>query len=259
MRTIHWVALIGSIAAAVIACSSSDDGDGTIGPGKGGSAGGVVGKGGSAGSVNKGGSAGSVNNGGSTNEGGAAGQTSQGGAAGQTSQGGAAGSGTCDPKTQPDSDACSSCYSDACGTEAQACQGVAACGAIFTCLQACGQGDNACYTKCFTDNADGQQTAFAYLGCADATCHDDCYCAGTCGLATSNDTCNTCFHGNCGTECNGCDMNSDCMALLACMSYLGCGSDQTCLDGCAQQFQAGVAPINALNTCMSDKCATDCQ
>lgn len=188
------------------------------------------------------------------------GATNNGGA---TGQGGAAGRGTCDPSTQFNSQTCNTCFGDACGTEAQACQGVAACGAIFTCMQGCASGDSACEMKCFADNADGQQAAFTYLGCAYATCHDDCFCPGSCIFGTAA-ACNTCVTGKCGTQCNGCDKSPDCMGMMMCFQYMG-GYDmaqteaQACLDSCAQLFASGVTPFNELSTCSDTNCTTDCQ
>jgi len=214
----------------------------------------VVGKGGAS---NKGGSAGNTTNtGGTTNEGGAAGSTNEGGAAGSTAQGGAAGGGTCDPQTQVQSTECNDCFGSACGTELKACQDDTNCMAILTCFGECQ--DNACYTKCATDTPDGQLLLFTWLGCTDATCHDECYCPG-CALATANDTCNTCFHDKCANECSGCDKNNECMAMLDCTSWLDCGSDQACQQGCQQKFPGGVTALQGLDTCMGAQCATDCQ
>lgn len=243
MRTVHWIALIGSIAALAIACSSEDDTQ-QITPGKGGSGGGVVGKGGAAG---KAGAAGTTNEGGSSNEGGAAGS-----AAGSA---GAAGGGACDPETQSKSTTCQNCQKSACAAEGSACKGNEECLAIFTAAESCQ--DNACIIKAFADHPNGQKDAIGYLGCSEATCHDDCYCAGTCTLGTNDDTCNTCFHGACGTDCAGCDKNSACMSLMMCFSYLGC-KDDACMQNCATLFQDGVAPYNAVGTCMETNCKTEC-
>ena len=272
MKTGHWIALIGGSIAALMAfaCSSEDNTGGNFTPGKGGGGGSVVGQGGKAGSTNQGGGAGTVGQGGS-NQGGAAGEVGQGGAAGEggaagqggnPGNGGTAGTGgsSCDPKTQVQSTECDDCFNaaikGACAADANACVGDTECKAILECMQACS--DATCQDGCISQHPNGTQKLFTYFSCGDVQCHDQCYCPG-CRFG-STPACNTCLESKCLADCNACDKNVQCMAMVYCFSYM-CPdpNDTICMNNCATQFQEGVTGYNTFGTCYEAQCTTDCQ
>ena len=265
MRTGHWIALVGSIAAmALLACSSTDTGGGPVAA-KGGSGGNVVGKGGES----QGGSGGTTAEGGSSQGGTSAGGTSQGGAGGTSAGGtagaavgGSGGSASCDAKTKQQTSECTACTKAPPGCDAQtkACADDSKCTDFQTCLSKCS--DATCYKSCESQNMDGALKYWPAFGCMDAACHDKCYCT-ACSIAKAG-TCETCVESKCMNECTACASDGLCVGLWACVSY--CATDDTACSGKCQQdatLKGGItnlaAFVGSTNGCLPGQCKSDCQ
>jgi hypothetical protein len=77
------------------------------------------------------------------------------------------------------------------------------------------------------------------------------------GSPPAGDACDMCLELQCGNEINGCFGNAACKRLFDCV--LACGSNQTCVQTCVQQNQAGVAPLGALLECFENRCGAVCE
>jgi hypothetical protein len=170
----------------------------------------------------------------------------------------AAGDGGCDPLTQNQTASCIDCSTKAaaagCAATAKACADDTECAAIATCNKACT--DSTCQAKCIAQHEAGTVKLFTYVGCLDAACHDECYCA---GCRFGRQLCNPCLTSKCTAECSGCDKNADCIALAYCLS-LRCtdSNDTVCQETCVTDFDAGLDPYNVLGTCGMNVCTTEC-
>lgn len=81
------------------------------------------------------------------------------------------------------------------------------------------------------------------------------------GLATGMPACDTCLGAHCCAEDNACANGRDCTSYIQCGN--GCfavdgGPTQACFDQCATQYPSGSALMNALTSCMSASCNTEC-
>ena len=82
----------------------------------------------------------------------------------------------------------------------------------------------------------------------------------TCGgfVPTGVAACDTCVQGSaCCADGTACGNSASCTALVSCLGNCAQG-DTTCVNGCATQNQSGVAPLQALQTCISSTCDTEC-
>jgi len=82
----------------------------------------------------------------------------------------------------------------------------------------------------------------------------------TCGgfVPTGTPACDTCLEGSaCCADGTACANSASCTALVTCLGNCAQG-DTTCANGCATQNQSGVATLQALQTCISSSCSTQC-
>jgi hypothetical protein len=75
------------------------------------------------------------------------------------------------------------------------------------------------------------------------------------GYGSSKPACNSCFQSSCCTQGTTCGNNAECGALLQCAAAC---QDQTCVNTCASMHQAGVADLQAMETCLKNSCNAQC-
>lgn len=253
-------------------------GGGTAGTGGGAAgtagAGGVAGTGGGTGATggsggSTGGSAGSAGGtGGST--GGSGGST--GGTGGAT--GGSGGSVVCpiDTGWPP----CNDCIDAECGTECANCVAEPECNSLLECLLACQNQNDQCSQDCVNQYPGGINTILELVGqngCVTANCGSACGSGGSggtggtggtggsasCPIQSGDAACDDCINGSCLDECLSCVNNVECTDLWSCIA--GCNDDQTCINGCAQQYPNGINPLMALlgqDGCVPTQCNVAC-
>jgi hypothetical protein len=162
---------------------------------------------------------------------------------------------------------CNACLDGSCCTEAAACGASADCDTLFSCVQACAQGDTACQNTCATNSPNGVATYNAFTSCMSNACSTACSGgdagvppadAGMCGgYGSSNPTCNACLDGSCCTQASACGASADCSTLFNCVQACAQG-DATCQNTCATNSPNGVATYNAFIDCMNTNCTTAC-
>jgi hypothetical protein len=69
--------------------------------------------------------------------------------------------------------------------------------------------------------------------------------------------CDDCAATSCCSEATSCANSPTCSALWQCL--LGCQSDTTCRNYCAQQYSSAVSTFNAFANCFSGSCSSSCQ
>jgi hypothetical protein len=74
---------------------------------------------------------------------------------------------------------------------------------------------------------------------------------------SSPTSCDTCMGSYCCNETITCIRNTSCYNFVQCGS--ACGSDNTCINGCATSYPSGVSPFMDIAYCMQDNCTTPCQ
>ena len=70
-----------------------------------------------------------------------------------------------------------------------------------------------------------------------------------------DDECINCVESSCGSELQGCQMDSGCSALLECM--YGC-ADEDCMDACVSANMAGAQGFMPLGECIGEHCDSVC-
>jgi hypothetical protein len=252
----------------------ADGGAGTAGAG--GATGGAGGGDGGAVTGGAGGAIGGMGGDGGAVTGGAGGATGgmggdggavTGGAGGATGGMGGTGGGADACPLQSGDPNCDACIDTSCATECTTCLNDSACSALLDCILQCTPNNNQCQQHCAQQNPAGINPLLAFLGpngCVAASC--DAACGGgsggsggsggaggaggaggtggtggtdVCPLSTGNPDCDSCLDSSCGTECSACVNDTECMALLTCIS--GCNQGDTqCQQQCATQHQSGI-------------------
>jgi hypothetical protein len=85
-------------------------------------------------------------------------------------------------------------------------------------------------------------------------------------IGTGTPACDTCMHTNCCSQMEGCFGDEECAGLQNCLNTNCAGiTDQAQFDMCAQQScgtcatsQATIDLYNAIPTCLTTSCSTDC-
>lgn len=165
----------------------------------------------------------------------------------------------CEPAIQMNSEQCDLCVSasvdgGSCSAQRASCAGDTECTAAIQCLQECAT--PACEAACIESHPQAVQPLFSYVGCVEATCHDECYCA---SCRFGNAQCKPCLQASCEESCTGCDRDGACMALVYCLAF-GCPdpADTQCLQQCGDTFAPGVEPYNAFGACGQQSCQSAC-
>jgi len=82
-------------------------------------------------------------------------------------------------------------------------------------------------------------------------------------LPTGIPACDTCLAGSCCAEDQACGFDQDCMAFNDCVEECfpddGGPLDQECESLCEAQYPNGSSELFALDECLQDSCATDCE
>lgn len=82
-------------------------------------------------------------------------------------------------------------------------------------------------------------------------------------LQTGLQACDDCLGASCCTEDNVCGQSQDCGAFLSCINAClpldGGAPDQSCVDGCSNDYPQGAQEFDQLSSCMQSLCSTECQ
>ena len=96
----------------------------------------------------------------------------------------------------------------------------------------------------------------------DASDPPDVVTACTLALPTGSPSCDSCLGASCCSEDDACGLDQDCMAfddcLYSCVADDG-GLDTDCESTCETTYPNGASELIALDDCMEQSCATDCQ
>jgi hypothetical protein len=155
---------------------------------------------------------------------------------------------------------CNTCMQGMCCDRNMRCSANKDCLAIVDCVRPCGATDQACRIACQDRSQNGVADYQNFVDCQKLAC--EAACAGTdagsnCGsLDFRSAACNTCMDANCCTESAACSNNSDCFALLQCVSAC---TDQPCRTDCIATHPNGSAVYTSLNQCGAASCTTQCQ
>jgi hypothetical protein len=74
-----------------------------------------------------------------------------------------------------------------------------------------------------------------------------------CEADPSDNACDSCLKGSCCDEISAC--GPDCQAILSCVELCW---DEECIDGCLEEYPAGVQQVAALSTCVATSCEASC-
>jgi hypothetical protein len=80
---------------------------------------------------------------------------------------------------------------------------------------------------------------------------------GVCALQPGDSACDACVASNCCAAIQACNASAECGALMKCGET--CNHEQSCLDSCKSQHSAGVSPLEAVFSCMENRCTSQCQ
>ncbi|MBI5532452.1 MAG: hypothetical protein HY898_07040 [Deltaproteobacteria bacterium] len=83
----------------------------------------------------------------------------------------------------------------------------------------------------------------------------------TCPIQSGMSQCDSCINSNCSGECQACEVDPECMAILDCM-YQCDPNNQNCPNQCVAQHPGGQQEIMALlaqNGCIWSNCQNQCQ
>jgi hypothetical protein len=165
---------------------------------------------------------------------------------------------------------CDTCLGTSCCAQANACFGDADCTALLDCGDACN--DSTCLAACEAAHPSGAAKISAISTCVDTTCGAACGgtpgldagsgpgpapgpSPGSCGLTSSDPTCDACLDASCCAESTACVDDPQCVALVSC--YDAC-TDDACATACDAAHPAGTAHLNAVFGCVQTNCATSC-
>jgi len=187
----------------------------------------------------------------------------------------------CDLQTGHSS--CDSCINTSCLTSCTACADSADCTSLWNCVRACQ--DASCIQNCQSQYPNGQTLLAAFAGpsgcmgtlctvscgndCGNGTCDpgedsvscpDDCEATTDCDHLTGETQCDQCLETSCSAYCQACYANTDCWALMECLS--NCGSDIPCIQQCTSEHSLGMSEFNDFlgpGGCAETNCSTYCQ
>jgi hypothetical protein len=248
MKISHWL-IVASFVAPVFACSASEDDN------SGGSSGsaGTGGASGSGGGVVLGGSGGGT---GAT--GGSGGGVVTGGTGGGTGATGGSGGGTsaCQLSYPSLPAACNSCLQTKCEAQCVEIQADPDFNAYMSCVQGCGEDDDACMTGCENQFPTTSAKFDTFVTCIGAQCGAECGgTTGDCIVGWNEPACLDCATAKCAAQCKTYSELPNAMDHFNCI--LGC-DDQGCMDGCDATYSAEGAAFNTYYECVSDGCKTEC-
>ncbi len=168
--------------------------------------------------------------------------------------------------------ACNSCLFQGCSGQWAVCQQSTECISIYQCATKAGCDQN-CVTQCFNDHPNGQKEYTALYTCdQSAACTSSCMSAcntpaascpsggqdgggGTVDAAPPVLTCSDCTTQKCATENSKCAPDSDCDKYSQCVNAC---ADLNCISGCGTTYAQGKTDSEALATCTSSSCKTEC-
>jgi hypothetical protein len=165
---------------------------------------------------------------------------------------------------------CDSCISGgSCCAAGTACGSNADCTDLLNCIGSCAANDTACVQSCASGSPGGVSDLQAFQQCIQSECSAECSDTsggggggggggGMCGdLATGVAACDTCLDTNCCSQNMACSGSMACLGYLDCLSTMNC-TTTACADGCSASNPGGASLLNALDSCMSSKCSTQC-
>jgi hypothetical protein len=177
-------------------------------------------------------------------------------------------SGTGGDSTTPPVNACNECLFSKCSAQHAACMAEAECSAIYFCAIANPAGAPACADA----HPTGKATAQALADCDQFfACDTSSSCKSTCNYGASEcagapdagegQTCPQCTASKCATESAKCsNPDEPCAKLGAC--YASCtdaATQDACIADCEDVHSAGKTDQDALATCTTTKCGTECK
>jgi|GEM_PF-2851977 len=186
---------------------------------------------------------------------------------------------------------CNGCLFQQCGGQWAVCEQSAECMAIYRCAIGTCKGDATCVRGCFDAHPTGQNAYTALYTCDQqgSSCECQSSCNGpviTCPVtlpasdagsgvdaappdaSTGADgavgadagppavaTCTDCTNSRCNDQKQACAPASDCDQYAQCVFVC---ADQACTDTCAEAHPSGKANSDALATCTTSQCQTEC-
>ena len=155
-----------------------------------------------------------------------------------------------------------------CSAQWAGCQGTPECFAIYQCATApnC---DQSCVNACFAGHPSGQPSYTALYTCDQAgscgSCKTQCNTASSScptpdagidsGVAAGPLSCSDCSTQKCASEKTACGAGSDCDGYSQCLAVC---QDLPCVDACGLAHAAGKTASEALGTCTTTQCKTEC-
>jgi hypothetical protein len=74
-----------------------------------------------------------------------------------------------------------------------------------------------------------------------------------CSAGSSASQCDVCANANCCGSLTACAALADCNNLLSCV--MGCAGASACVDACDQSYSNSVTALDAIDSCLTQKCA----
>lgn len=164
---------------------------------------------------------------------------------------------------------CNECLFGQCSAQWAVCQQTAECYAIYQCATApnC---DQSCVNACFSGHPSGQPAYTALYKCDQAGSCGSCQTA--CNTPSSSCTtpdggtdsgtpdagplsCSDCSTQKCASQKTACGAGSDCDGYSQCLAVC---QDLPCVDACGLAHTVGKAASEALGTCTTSSCKTEC-
>jgi hypothetical protein len=165
---------------------------------------------------------------------------------------------------------CDSCLSGSCCALGTACGSNAACKALLNCVGNCPAGNTTCVQGCASSNSGGVSALQGLEMCVQSSCNSQCAGMGMMptgdmgsastmcgGLGTGVAACDTCLDSKCCSQASACSNSMPCMGYLNCLSTMNC-TTTACANTCSTANPGGATIYNALDTCLSTNCATQC-
>jgi hypothetical protein len=149
-----------------------------------------------------------------------------------------------------ETDPCWKCEDENCCDTYQRCEDNAECDALVTCVQACPEADDACFTACYTAHPDGLADWGARIGCITVLCLDEC-------VDGTPDPCSQCIAAHCADEHMACNKQPDCFMFSDCVATCT-GTPVECVEGCLDTYPAAEENGIALGSCGNVECPVEC-
>ena len=150
------------------------------------------------------------------------------------------------PGATPVKEQCMKCVAERCCKARAACRDDEGCNPLLDCFEACK--DGACEAACYAQYDGSVGHAFAFIGCAQVRCHDECD-------PTAN-ACATCTYDRCGDPLIDCESDHDCYLLSQCLSPC---VDIECFDACNAKYPSAVETFATLTQCGLARCSGPCR